>query len=247
MHKIQEKILQLVDTENVSDFTLREIGEKIGELNSPQKIKHHLEQLAKKGFIRIDKENNTIKKVSSGLSEEDNLILIPIFGSANCGEALSLANNHIEGHLTISRTLLGDDLIQRIRDLFALKVVGSSMNRASIENSSIEDGDYVIVDKEYNSPESGDYVLSVIAGMANIKKFYVDNKNEQFVLISESSQEIPPIYIHKDDMNDYIINGKVVKVFKKPDELVAMRDASADDILNNVPITKEQYDYYENL
>jgi len=247
MHKIQEKILQLIGTQDVSGLTLREIGERIGELNSPQKIKHHMVQLAKKGFIKIDKENNIIKKVDNELSREDNLVSIPIFGSANCGQALSFADNYIEGHLTVSRTLLGDDLVCRIRDLFALKAVGNSMNRASVKNVSIEDGDYVIVDKKCNSPKSGEYVLSVIGGVANIKKFFVDNKNEQFVLVSESTQDLPPVYIHKDDMNDYIINGKIMRVFKKPDELLAMRDASANDILNKVPITKDEYDYYENL
>lgn len=247
MHKIQEKILLLMNKENLSGLTLRKIGQKIGEPNSPQKVKHHLAQLAKNGFVMIDRENDLIRRVDNNCLRESNLLTIPIFGSANCGEALSFAQNSIEGHLTISRTLLGSDLVNRIDDLFVLKAVGNSMNRASIENVSIEDGDYVIVDKKYNSPKSGDYVLSVVGGVANIKKFFVDNKNKQLILLSESSQDLPPIYIHKDDITDYIINGKVVKVFKKPDELVALRDASADDILSNVPITKDEYDYYDNL
>ena len=50
MHNIQEKILKLIDTRNLDGFTLREIGEKIGE-KFPQKIKHHLDQLEKLKFF----------------------------------------------------------------------------------------------------------------------------------------------------------------------------------------------------
>ncbi|HZT34945.1 MAG TPA: hypothetical protein VFA15_03425, partial [Nitrososphaera sp.] len=57
-------------------------------------------------------------------------------------------------------------------------------------------------------------VLSVIDKMANIKRYHFDKENNQIVLMSESTQSFPPIHIHPDD--DYSINGKVIKVIKKP-------------------------------
>ena len=97
MHKIQEKLLKLIDAQEASNLTLRDIARLIGENGSPQKIKHHLDQLAKKGLIRIDKKNGKIEKARSGLNEKNNLVSLPIMGNANCGEATFFADNHIEG------------------------------------------------------------------------------------------------------------------------------------------------------
>ena len=247
MHKIQEKLLKLIDAQEASNLTLRDIARLIGENGSPQKIKHHLDQLAKKGLIRIDKKNGKIEKARSGLNEKNNLVSLPIMGSANCGEATFFADNHIEGYLKVTKTVLGD-LIDKVKNLFVLRVVGPSMNRASVAGDAIEDGDYVIVDKEFIAPQDGNYVVSIIDGVANIKKIYVDTKNQRLALVSESNQDLPPIYIHQADIDNYLIAGRVVKVMKKPDELAAFRDTGARDILKDLgPISKEDYDYYENL
>ena len=88
------------------------------------------------------------------------------------------------------------------------------MNRAEIKDKYIVDGDYVIVDADDKSVKNGDVVLSIIDGMANIKKFFMDRQNQQVVLMSESTKDFPPIYIHAAD--NFMINGKVVQVIKKP-------------------------------
>jgi SOS-response transcriptional repressor LexA len=88
------------------------------------------------------------------------------------------------------------------------------MNRAEIGGKRIEDGDYVIVDVSDKHVRNGDIVLSIIDGLANIKKFYLDKKNNQVILMSQSTKDFPPIYIHEND--DFMINGKVVQVIKKP-------------------------------
>lgn len=247
MHPIQEKILKLLGIENISGLALREIAGKIGETGSPQKIKHHLNQLAQKGLIKIDKRKNTIVKVVSGVDNDSGLISLPIYGSANCGEATFFADDHVEGYLKFTKTVLGD-LTNKIKNLFVLRAVGPSMNNANLNGNSIEDGDFVIIDKEPITPRNGDYVVSIIDGAANIKKIFLDNKNRQIVLVSESNQDLSPIYIHRDDLDNYLIAGKVVKVMKRPDELTTWREAVAADALKGLgDISKEDYDYYENL
>ena len=52
--------------------------------------------------------------------------------------------------------------------------------------------------------------------MANIKKFRKDFKNGRTVLISESTGNYYPIFIHQED--DFKINGKVIDVIKKFEE-----------------------------
>ncbi len=66
MHPIQEKLLQLSKQENLAKLTLREMARLIDMPNeSPQKIKHHLLQLQKKGFISIDRIKGVMETSSS--------------------------------------------------------------------------------------------------------------------------------------------------------------------------------------
>ncbi|MFZ3054722.1 MAG: S24 family peptidase [Minisyncoccales bacterium] len=245
MHLIQEKIINLADNRNLSDLTLRKIGELIGEPESPQKIKHHINQLISKGLLTIESDGK-IRKVKGGIGKSG-LISLPILGSANCGQALIFADEKIEGYLKLSRGLFKKSPINNIKNIFVLKAVGNSLNRATINGKNIEDGDYVIIDKK-ETVRNGDYVVSIIDGAANIKKIYIDKKNDQIILLSESTQDFPPIYISEKDGNSYLVCGKVVDVIKKPDEMALMREASSSDILKNLgSISKEEVEYYENL
>lgn len=209
MHEIQKNLLALSRNTNLGDKSLREIGRLIG-VSHPQKISHHLDQLEKKGFIVVDRDNKTVTNINEERGQEYSFVNIPIVGSANCGPAEILAEENIEGHLKLSRSMV------KSKKLFAVRAQGDSMNRCKLNNKSIEDGDFVLVDRDLISPEHGDYVLSVVDGAANIKRFYKDPKDGQIALISESSFDYSPIYIHPSDTDDFMINGKVVDVVKQP-------------------------------
>jgi len=210
MHNKQRKILELSTNCDLGKLTLREIGKRVGE-SHPQKVKHHLNQLAKKNLIIIDKKNKTIKPGKAGFIKNTKMFSIPILGLADCGPATALADEYIEGYLKVSTSLL-----KKKKKLFCVKAKGNSMNKANIDGKSIDDGDFVIIDSENRNPKSGDYVLSVIDGCANIKRFAKDIVNKCFVLLSESTQNYPPIFVEEQDFTSYMINGKVIKVIKKP-------------------------------
>jgi len=248
MHIIQEKILSLLSENNNSfNLTLREIGNRINEPDQPQKIKHHLSQLTQKGLVKIDKKTKAVIKVQSGKKEGSNIISLPILGSANCGEATCFADNYVEGYLQVTKGILGN-MAEKINELFVLRAVGNSMNRSKTKGGAIEDGDYVVIHKTNKLPKSGQYVVSVIDDVANIKKLYIDSQKKQIVLISESNQSLPPIYIHKNDLGTHLISGVVVMVLKTPDELSDFINASASDISKNLdPLSKDEHDYYMNL
>jgi repressor LexA len=210
MHPLQEHLLTLIDEKNIGNLTLREIGKLIGE-ELPQKVKHHLTQLEAKGFITIDKRTETIKRISDKAKAGDLFVSLPIVGSANCGPAEIYADENIDGYLKISR-----NLVPYKKGLYVIKADGNSLNKATVKgekNKNIESGDYVIVDSENISPRDGDYVVSIIDGMANIKKYRHDKANQRIVLVSESTKDYPPIFIHQDD--DFSISGTVVEVVKK--------------------------------
>ncbi|OGN27627.1 MAG: hypothetical protein A2941_01385 [Candidatus Yanofskybacteria bacterium RIFCSPLOWO2_01_FULL_49_17] len=193
-------------------MSLREIGRLIG-ISAPQIVKHHLLQLEKNGFIQMDRLAKVMVKTRPGAFSggRASLLAIPIYGTANCGPATAYAEQEVEGYLRVSGKLLS-----KKKGVFAVKASGYSMNKANVNGESIEDGDYVLVDPTANFIRNGDYVLSIIDGMANIKRFFRDGENERVILLSESSASISPIFIHRDDMDRYLVNGKVIQVIKKP-------------------------------
>lgn len=215
MHDLQTKLLKLFRKVDFSKESLRTIAKKVGE-KYPQKIKHHILQLEKKGLISVDWQNkkiypSSVAKSSVVKSSVSSLLSVPILGTANCGPATIFADQNIEGYLKISKNVLG---LKAIGDFFAIKAFGNSMNRAKVSGRNIEQGDYVIVDPKQKSPHNGDYVLSIIDNVANIKKFFRDVKNKLIMLLSESTEEYPPIYIGQSE--NYFVSGKVIYVIKKP-------------------------------
>ena len=211
MHKIQEGILKLSIRKDLGKLSLRQLGKLLGEEDVPQKIKHHLLQLEKNGLIKINRLEKEIVKTKPGSMGHSKLISVPILGSANCGPATIYAEQNIEGYLTISGRLLS-----KKKGVFAIKASGYSMNKANINGECIEDGDYVIVDPKYKNIKNGDYILSVLGGVANIKRYFNDKENDRIILLSESSASFSPIFIHRDDVEDYLVNGKIIQVIKKP-------------------------------
>lgn len=214
LHPLQEAILKAAEKHDIFKMSLRELGKIVGD-GSPQKIKHHLQQLEKRGALRTNKhgQSKPSSAIKGFLQNDESLLRIPILGSANCGPAQLFAiENHV-GYLRISTSILKR---KNSKNLFALRANGYSMNRASINNKSVDDGDYLIIDNSPFTPYDGDVVLSIIEGMANIKSFYKDNVNHQVVLMSQSNEDFAPIFIHKDD--DFMVNGKVVDVLKKPNQ-----------------------------
>ena len=218
MHPIQQRLLKLSATSNLAAMTLREMAEQIGlRGENPQKIRHHLLQLQKKGLISIDRGSgkmtrSTAKPAWANALNTDGstLFAIPIVGSANCGPATLYAEQNIEGILRVSSKLVHRSTP---RGLYALKADGASMNRAEIAGRSIDEGDYVIVDSNSKSPQNNDVVVAIIDGKATIKRFIVDKPNQQYVLRADSSYDYEPIHLHEDD--DFSISGKAIAVIKR--------------------------------
>ena len=207
MHIIQQKILKLASTENIAQYGLRKLGERV-DVKHPQKVKWHLQKLLKDGHLIRD-NFGAIKVVGDDTSP--NMARIPILGLANCGEALAFADNTQHGTLTLSPSLVAT---KNYQNLFAVQATGDSMNKANIKGQPIDDGDYVIVDSTKGVPSTGDCIVSSIEGLANIKKYVRDEVNQVVALVSESTRQRPPIVISDQDIDNYRVHGTVVGVVK---------------------------------
>lgn len=211
MHHIQEQLLQLSADRDITSMRLVELAQIIG-VKHLQQVRHHRDQLIKHGLLDDSGNRKETQVMKDALGGDSSLIAIPVLGAANAGPATIYADSSVQGYLYVSSRLLP---IMPTKNLFALNVVGRSMNKARLNGrDSIDNGDYVIVDgREPYSPETGDYVVSNINGFANIKRFVRDTENQRVVLLSESTDDYPPIVIHEDDD---LAQSKIVQVVKSP-------------------------------
>lgn len=188
--------------------TVREIQEESNRLGlrlkSLRSFFVYLNELEDKGFIERTRENRGIrlKELTSNM-----FVNIPILGMANAGTALSFADEYVEGYLKVSRKI-----VKSSKNVFAVQIAGTSMNKALVEGKTIEDGDFVLVNGDVKDYKTGDKVLVVIDGLATVKTFRtVDGKN--IVLLPESTDPShKAIFLIEED--NFVLNGRVIDVLK---------------------------------
>ncbi len=188
--------------------TVREIKEessRLGlKLRSLRSFFMYLNQLEEKGYIERTREDRGIrlKELTSNM-----FVNIPILGMANAGTALSFADEYVEGYLKVSRKI-----VKSSKNVFAVQISGTSMNKAFVEGKTIEDGDFVLVNGDVKEYKTGDKVLVVIDGLATVKTFRsVDGRN--IVLLPESTDpKHKAIFLTAED--NFVLNGKVIDVLK---------------------------------
>ena len=158
--------------------SMREIGQAVG-LASPSSVKHQLNALEHKGYLRRDPnrpraievmhpdDSRPIQRWEPGYPAfgEEHLAprdaaptpsYVPVVGRIAAGDPV-LADQVVEDVFPLPRQLVGDG------DLFLLKVAGDSMIDAAIC-----DGDWVVVRRQPVA-ENGEIVAAMIDGDATIK------------------------------------------------------------------------------
>ena len=213
--KRQKEVLDFVEFYEVEMGYLPSLETIKGHLNisSVSTAHYHITKLKKAGYLAQD--GHSVRSISkhqdliSNSCFKEQAISIPIFGMANAGEATFLATESIDGYIKIPNGMRIDK-----DDVFALRVVGDSMNQADVNGKKIEDGDYVLIDSNTIIPNNGDYVLAIIDDYANIKKYERNIESGEIRLLSESSNSShKPIYVSSEDK--FMVNGKIIAVIKK--------------------------------
>ena len=164
--------------------------------------------MEKKGYIIRTGDPRGIHIVDN--DEEivyDYLIGVPILGYANAGTPLVSAEEENLGNIKVD-----PKLVNKKEDLFALIVKGDSMDLAEIEGKNIEEGSYLIVQKDAEI-QDGDVVVAIIDNSATVKRF--KRGDGMITLYPESTNPLnQPIFLDKD--TDVMFNGKVIKVLENP-------------------------------
>lgn len=204
-HMILETVREIVEQQcdNPTSYgvhkRLQEEGHTVGALKGTVQV---VEALEKKGLVRRDCDKKIYIVKNESFADFQNIFSIPTYGLASCGEAVSFADDNVEGYLQVSQSLFRKE---KPAQLFAVKALGDSMDQAGIT-----DNDYVVFEKyEDNEDLEGKIVVAVINGMATIKT-YRKLKNNMIGLFPQSKNPYhQPIYL---DQADQIL---IAGVFRK--------------------------------
>ncbi|MDF7664161.1 transcriptional repressor LexA [Bifidobacterium sp. ESL0763] len=212
----QRKVLNAI-RHHVAEFgfapSFREIGSEAG-LKSPSSVKHQLEVLEEKGFLRMNANKgraielvedvdlagqgavNAMAYASNRIDDEaiDESHDIPLVGRIAAGAPIT-AEQHVEDVMRLPERLTGTGT------LFMLEVHGDSMIDAAICN-----GDFVVV-REQETAENGDIVAALLDGEATVKTF---RKEKGHIWLMPHNPAYSPI-----DGTYATIMGKVVTVLRK--------------------------------
>ncbi|MDR1512506.1 MAG: transcriptional repressor LexA [Propionibacteriaceae bacterium] len=146
--------------------SMREIGDAVN-LTSPSSVKHQLEVIEAKGYLRrdrrlpramevIDPNADVPQLLRAGGAEESKPRYVPLVGRVAAGYPI-LAEQNVEALYPLPRELVGDG------EVFMLTVHGDSMI-----DVAIADGDYVVVRRQPTA-ENGQIVAAQIGDEATIK------------------------------------------------------------------------------
>jgi repressor LexA len=179
------------------------------QFRSTRSVAQYLDALTRQGYIeRNRKQKRGIQLVSHYQEPGLDTVLVPLRGTASCGQPSFYADDNIEHFYSVDSRLLTD----KVDNYFLVRSCGSSMNKAGIE-----DNDLVLVEKtDYFA--NGDKVVAVIDGLATIKNF--SKGDSSIVLYPASSDDKHKPLIVKDDFN---LVGRVVDILPDPESFNDIR------------------------
>ena len=224
----QRQVLEAITTyQNERGFvpSFREIGEAAG-LKSPSSVKHQLQTLAEKGFIRLNANKGRAVEIlidpfshskdeepSAGTHQSVGATRVIPLSATQESESVSqsrdvplvgriaagtpiTAEQHVDDVMRLPERLTGTG-----GNLFMLEVHGDSMIDAAIC-----DGDFVVVREQHNAV-NGDIVAALLDDEATVKTFRKENGH---VWLMPHNPAFSPI-----DGTYATIMGKVVTVLRK--------------------------------
>ncbi|WP_339735033.1 transcriptional repressor LexA [uncultured Gimesia sp.] len=170
--------------------TVREIGDAF-DIRSPNGVMGHLKALERKGLIKRQSHISRSIQLCDNSQKPANIALV---GTLQAGAPLEQPP---QGQTQVDFSPLFDS-----SQNFCLKVKGTSMIDAQIQ-----DGDYVVVQKQ-ETCQQGDIVVALIGHQeATLKRFY---QEENRVRLEPANSAMAPIY-----SNDVKILGVVQGVVRK--------------------------------
>jgi len=199
----QQSILDFIDhflTEKGYPPSVREITQGC-HISSTSVVEYHLNILQKENYLRRDSE------VARGieLRRQKSLIQVPVIGYIAAGEPVPIPTAETWSSVAPETVELSQELTRGREKVYALRVRGTSM-----VDALINDGDLVLV-QQVNTADDGDTVVAWLKKEreATLKKIYRDKSR---LRLQPANPQMKPIYANPDNIE---IQGKVICVIRQ--------------------------------
>jgi len=182
--------------------TVRDILKGCG-ISSTSVVDYNLKILEREGYIRRDRE------VSRGIElmgrDKRRLVPVPVMGTIAAGEPIPVPGSDTWQMEPLDTVEVSSEIVHGKGDVFALKVKGTSMIDALIN-----DGDIVLM-QQANTAEDGDMVAAWLKAEeeTTLKKLY---RERDRIRLQPANSALEPIYTAPGNVE---VQGKVVGVIRQ--------------------------------
>jgi repressor LexA len=185
--------------------TIRDIVNGCG-ISSTSVVDYNLNVLEREGYIRRHPEISRGIQLLTRSSARRHRLQVPIIGQIAAGEPIPVPTPDVWDITTSSETVeVTEDLTRGREGIYALRVNGSSMVDALINN-----GDVVLM-QYVNVVENGEMAAIWLKAEkeATLKKFYVEPGR---IRLQPANTQMQPIYAEPDNVE---IQGRVIAVIRQ--------------------------------
>ncbi len=182
--------------------TVRDILKGCG-ISSTSVVDYNLKILEREGYIRRDRE------VSRGIElmdrEKRRLVPVPVIGHIAAGEPIPVPSSDTWEMEPLDIVEVSSEIVQGKGDVFALKVKGTSMIDALIN-----DGDIVLM-QQANTADDGDMVAAWLKSEeeTTLKKLY---RERDRIRLQPANSAMESIYAEPGNVE---VQGKVIGVIRQ--------------------------------
>jgi len=170
-------------------------------ISSTSVAQYHLKVLEREGYISRDREVSR----SIGMKKKQSSTAVPILGIIAAGKPIPVPNSDTWITAADETMEVPHELTRGLDNVYALKVKGTSM-----VDALIDDGDIVIM-QYTNTAEDGDTVAVWLRDgqVVTLKRIY---REPDRICLKPANKDMEPIYCQPADVE---IQGKVIGVVRK--------------------------------
>jgi repressor LexA len=179
------------------------------DISSTSLVQYHLNVLEREGQIRRDPEVfRSIQLVGKEEDEGKNSFLVPLLGTIAAGEPIPVLDSGNWSNRAEAMLRLTADVVENRDDIYALKVKGTSMLDALIN-----DGDVVVMEVAQTAEDGAMAAVWLKDEQeVTLKKVY---REPGRIRLQPANSEMKAIYTRPDNIE---VQGKVVAVLRKLDQ-----------------------------
>jgi repressor LexA len=182
--------------------TVRDIARGCN-ISTPSVVQHHLNTLEREGYIRRDPE--VFRSIQLVERRREAISRVPLLGAIAAGKPIPVPTPDTWTTVPEETLQLTEEVTQGKKDVYALKVKGTSMIDALVD-----DGDIVLI-QPTSQVEDGEMAVVWLktAQEVTLKKVYHEAGR---IRLQPANKEMKPMYYRAEDVE---IQGKVIGVLRK--------------------------------